>query len=719
MTPERWTEISAAFSAALDQAPAARGKYLDETLAHDAALRDEVARLLRDAEEAESRGFMREPAWVMDDIPLHLPDFKGGDSEFSGVEYIGQGGMGVVYKAYQKNFDRWVALKFISPSHISSAQDLERFRREGQSMARLRHPNIVTVHETGDYQGRPYFVMELIDGRSLGDRAEEFIDRPLEAAALVEIVALAVHHAHQRRVLHNDLKPANILLDEEGQPHITDFGLAKRLGADVSASTTGAVEGTASYMSPEQAEGKEVTTVSDVYALGGVLYTLLTGRPPLRGATVQETLRQVREDAPKSPHELNPKVEATLEAICLKCLSKDRSLRYASASELASDLTNYRAGAETAANPWSRRQRIASWCRRNMTEAGLAAAVIAIWIFAVVMALSVAQARKADLLQATLKGVSFAAKDLATTALLQLRYLGRNVDIATADTRFADLLAKEDRKGLEEILRDICAGQPIPFKTCYVINSKGIMLAHVPRSDESIGGDYSWRNHFQGAKALGLKGIGGSVYVSRVYRGRSDNFYKFAVSAPILDAQKRFLGVIATSVITDASMGLVALHGDNRKVALVAPTDIDSPELKLDPDNEKYVVLYHPGYRQGVDPVAFPYVDKIGMRRDAMADEQFQLADPKTQIAPDANYLDPVSAVAKEYSGRWIAGFAPVGNTGFVVIVQQRFEDAVSVEASTLWGLALWSALASLVAVAILGVVLWRWTKQRRVKVIA
>ena len=714
MTPERWTEINEAFSALLDQEPATRGKYIDEVFPHDAALRAEVLTLLRDADEAESRGFMREPAWVIDDIPLFLPDFKGGDSEFSGVEYIGQGGMGVVYKAYHKNFDHWVALKFISPSHVSSAADLERFRTEGQSMARLKHPNIVTVHETGEYQGRPYFVMELVEGQSLRDRVDEFVDRPRDAAALVETLALAVHHAHQRRVLHNDLKPGNILLDSEGEPHITDFGLAKRFDKDASPSTTGAVEGTASYMSPEQADGRDITTVSDVYALGAILYTLLTGGPPFRGDTVQETLRRVIKEPPQPPHELNPIVEETLEAICLKCLSKDRSLRYASANELARDLANYRAGEETVASPWSRRQRIASWCRRNMIEAGLVTAVIAIWIFAVVMALSVAQARKADLLQATLKSVSFAAKDLATTALLQLRYLGRNVDIATADSRLADMLAKNDRKGLERLLVDICAGQPIPFKTCYVINRDGIMLAHVPRSDESIGSDYSWRNHFQGAKALGLKGITGSVYVSRVYRGRSDNFYKFAVSAPILNAEKRFVGVITTSVMTDASMGLVSLHGDNRKVALIAPTDVDSPELKLDSNNEKYVVLYHPGYRKGIDPVEFPYANKVGVRRGAIADEQFQLSDAKLQISPDDNYVDPVAAVAKEYAGRWIAGFAPVGNTGFVVIVQQRFEDAVSVESSTLWGLALWSALASIVAVAILAVVLWRWTKERR-----
>ncbi len=706
MTSERWTEINAAFSAVLDQEPGDRGKYLEEAFAHDAALREEVARLLRDAQEAENEGFLREPPWVIDDIPLFLPDFRNGDSEFSRIEYIGQGGMGVVYKAYQKNFDRWVALKFSSPSHLITSADLERFRAEAQSMARLRHPNIVTVHETGEHQGRPYFIMELIDGKSLNDRVKEFADRPRDAAALVETVALAVHHAHQRRVLHNDLKPANILLDEEAQPHITDFGLARRFEENVAPSATGAIEGTASYMSPEQAEGKEITTASDVYGLGAILYTLLTGTPPFRGETIQETLQLVRNEIPKSLRLLNPKVDSDLEAICLKSLNKDKSQRYVSASGLAHDLARYLRGDETVATPWTRRERVVAWCRRNKVEAGLVTAVIAIWIFAVVMALSVAHARKSDLLQATLNGASFAAKDLAATALLQLRYLSRNIEIATAHPTLADMLAKDDRKGLQQIVFDLCSGQGFAFMTCYIINRDGIMMVHAPPADHIIGGDFSWRNHFQGAKAKGVKGVGGPVHISRVYRGYSDNIYKFAISAPILDRHNNFLGTIATSVTTDASLGPVFLHDDNRKVALIAPTDINSPE---EPRIDKSVVLYHPGYRKGVDPVEFPYMNKVRMKPDPANNEQFQLSDSKLQILPDDNYIDPVSSVANEYAGRWIAGFAPVGNTGFVVVVQQRFDDAVSLESSTLWNLALGSALASLVAVVIIGMVLWRW----------
>lgn len=712
MKPERWTEVNAAFSAVLDREPDERGKYLDEAFAHDASLREEVARLLREGQEAERAGFLREPVWVAHDTPLFLADFKDGDSEFSGIEYLGEGGMGVVYKAYHKNFDRWVALKFSSQSHSMSSADLERFRAEAQNMARLRHSNIVTVHETGEYQGRPYFIMDLIDGKSLNDKVQEFVDRPRDAAALVETVALAVHHAHQRRVLHNDLKPANILIDEEGQPHVTDFGLARRFGEDVVSSAPGAVEGTASYMSPEQVDGREITTASDVHGLGAILYTLLTGRAPFRGKTVQETLALVRDEDPTPPRALNPKVDRDLEAICLRCLKKHRSERYISASSLAHDLERYLSGIETIARPWTRRERVVSWCRRNKMEAGLVTGVLAVWIFAMVMALSVAQARKAHLLQAAVDGVSFAAKDLAQTALLQLRYLGRNIELATADNSLAAMLANDDRKGLHEVVLGLCRDQSVPFITCYIINRDGIMVAHAPRADHMIGGDFSWRNHFQGAKAKAVTPPGGALHVSRVYRGRSDDVYKFAVSAPILNRQKTLLGTIATSVTTDTSLGPVILS-DSRKVALIAPADINSPDERK---SDKHVIVYHPGYRKGIDPVEFHAIDRIRMKAGPMHDQQQPASDPKPIVFHDDNYRDPAAAVAREYTGRWIAGFAPVGNTGFVVVVQQRFEDAVSLESSTLWSLALWSALASVVAVAILMIVLWQWARSRRLK---
>jgi hypothetical protein len=177
MTSQRWNEVCTAFGDVLSREAAERATYLETALAHDPGLHNAVANLLRDLEEAETDGFLQDPAWVLDDMPLHLPDFRNGDSLFSRIEYLGHGGMGVVYKAYQREFDRWVALKLCSP-RLTTTADRERFRAEAQNMARLRHANIVTVHETGDYQGRPYFVMELIEGKSLSERLAQFAERP-------------------------------------------------------------------------------------------------------------------------------------------------------------------------------------------------------------------------------------------------------------------------------------------------------------------------------------------------------------------------------------------------------------------------------------------------------------------------------------------------------------------------------------------------------------
>jgi len=689
MTSERWEQINAAFSAVLDQEAPERAQYLDRVFTHDTALRDEVARLLRDAQTADSQGFLQAPAWIIDDIPLFLPDFRNGDSEYSRIEYIGHGGMGIVYRAYHSNIDKWVALK------LSYTKDRERFRTEAQSMAQLRHPNIVTVHATGEYEGRPYFVMELIEGNPLNNRLAEFAERPRRAAELVEVVALAVHHAHQRRILHNDLKPANILLDEEGQPHVADFGLSTRLGQGIAPSATGAIEGTASYMSPEQAEGKEITTLSDVYGLGALLYTLLTGTPPFRGATVQETLQLVRNAIPNSPRALNPNVDVTLEAICLKCLNKDPAQRYTSANALAQELIRYRTGQEVIARPWTPRERIVAWSRRNIVEAGLVVAVIAIWIFVLVMAMSVAQVRKADLLKATMDGVEFTAKDLATAADQLLGHLSKYVETETAKPRLAEFVAQNNRKALQQILGDVCSAEPMQFATCYILSQDGKMLAHAPPAPELIDMDFSSRDYFRGAKQLGLNGDGGS-YISRAYKGMSDNRYKFSISAPILDGQRHFLGVIVTSVATAASLGPVIPQHEGRKAALIAPEENPGPGNSMD----RHLILIHPAYRNGdpIDPIEFRDIDKIRRK----------------EIPPDDHYVDPVSAVDKEYAGRWIAGFAHVGNTRFVLVVQQPFRDAVSLESSTLWNLVLWSALASLVAVAIMAMVLWRWASSRR-----
>jgi tetratricopeptide (TPR) repeat protein/tRNA A-37 threonylcarbamoyl transferase component Bud32 len=295
-----------------------------------------------------------------------------GDYEL--LKVLGEGGMGIVYKARQLSLNRPVAVKMIKAARFASVDEVRRFQNESEAVARLDHPNIVPVFEVGQYEDQHYFSMKLIAGESLDKRSKDYLSDPRRAAELLAITAGAIHHAHQRGILHRDLKPANILIDSEGRPHVTDFGLAKRVEGDSELTRSGAILGTPAYMAPEQASGKRgaVTTVTDVYGLGAVLYVVLTGKAPFGGDSVIDTLEQVRERPPIPPTKRNPRVPRDLEVICLKCLEKDPRFRYASADALAEDLTLWLAGKPIVARPVGRGERARLWIRRHPATAALA-----------------------------------------------------------------------------------------------------------------------------------------------------------------------------------------------------------------------------------------------------------------------------------------------------------------------------------------------------------
>jgi serine/threonine-protein kinase len=292
---------------------------------------------------------------------------------------LGRGGMGVVYRARQRGLGRLVALKMIRAAGLVDGEPLLRFRAEAEAVARLRHPNIVQIYEIGELAGRPYFSLELAEGGSLDAKLAGTPQPARQAAALVEPLARAVHHAHEHGIVHRDLKPSNVLLTADGVPKLTDFGLARSLAEPGAAARThsGAVVGTPSYMAPEQAEGRPRATgpASDVYALGAILYEALTGRPPFRGPTVLDTLEQVRSQEPVPPRHLQPGVPRDLETITLKCLQKDPGRRYASAAALADDLRRFLEDRPIVARPVGVVGRGWRWCRRNRAVAGLLAAV--------------------------------------------------------------------------------------------------------------------------------------------------------------------------------------------------------------------------------------------------------------------------------------------------------------------------------------------------------
>lgn len=300
---------------------------------------------------------------------------------------LGRGGMGVVYKAQQTSLKRLVALKLIRDGALAGPADRARFRIEAEAAARMRHPNIVQVYDVGEHHGRPYFAMELVEGGSLDEHlARQPLASP-RAAELTRTLALAVHHAHAQQVVHRDLKPANILLRAAGevsgdssqattlhppltahQLKITDFGLAKRLDCDSTAWTQdGAILGTAGYMAPEQAAGqvREIGPAADVYALGAILYELLTGRPPFQADSWNKAVDQVLHDEPPPPTRWRTDVPRDLETVCLKCLEKEPGRRYASAHALADDLGRFLEGQPIAAVPLDARERLARLAARD------------------------------------------------------------------------------------------------------------------------------------------------------------------------------------------------------------------------------------------------------------------------------------------------------------------------------------------------------------------
>jgi predicted Ser/Thr protein kinase len=322
-----------------------RGETVDldaECRAHP-ALAEELRRLwgavlIADVAGSDSQQALETPA-LPDDLPV-LP-CRVGDYEL--LEEIGRGGMGVVYRARQISLQRDVALKMILRGQLASDADRERFCQEAEAAARIDHPGIVPVYEVGSDQGRHYFSMRLIQGQTLAQRLAEGPMLPREAARILAAVARAIAAAHRQGMLHRDLKPSNILLDAHDQPHVTDFGLAKRHADPLSLTRSGAVLGTPAYMAPEQAAGArgEVGPASDVYSLGCVLYHMLTGRPPFTAASPVDVLLLVLEQDPVPPRLINPKADRDLEMIALRCLQKPPDLRYATADALARDLEAY------------------------------------------------------------------------------------------------------------------------------------------------------------------------------------------------------------------------------------------------------------------------------------------------------------------------------------------------------------------------------------------
>jgi WD40 repeat protein/tRNA A-37 threonylcarbamoyl transferase component Bud32 len=377
---------------------------------------------------------------------------------------LGRGGMGVVYRARQVRLSRAVALKMILAGQHAGAEAAARFLAEAEAVAKLQHPNIVQIFHVDEHSGFPYFEMEFVGGGSLAARLDGTPRPPREAARLVETLARAMAEAHRLGVVHRDLKPGNILLTPEGVPKVADFGLAKLLNVESGLTRTDAVLGSPSYMAPEQAEGKTkgIGPAADIYSLGAILYELLTGRPPFRGATVLETLHQVKTAEPVPPSRLVPGLPRDAETVALKCLQKDPAKRYESATALAEELRRYQAGEPIVARPVGSPERAWRWCKRNPALAALAGAVATLLV--------------AVALGATLSAVRFRSLSRELESNLYFSDIAlAHRELSADNLRRAQELLNDCPQGLRQwewsYLNRLCRVEPVIFRATAGVHS--------------------------------------------------------------------------------------------------------------------------------------------------------------------------------------------------------------------------------------------------------
>jgi len=614
------------------------------------------------------------------------------------LERSARGGMGVVYRARERGLDRDVALKVIRSGDLASKEEKDRFKREAKTAASLKHPNIVRVLDSGVHQGLPYFTLELIEGKNLAQVLPELRHDPDRVAGIMALVSQAVSYAHRRGILHRDLKPANILIDAHGTPHVTDFGLAMHIGHESRITRNGDIVGTLPYMSPEQATGpsEELTTRSDVYSLGAILYELLTGRPPIAGRTMGELLGRLQREEPIPPRKLDRSIPADLEAVCLRCLEKDPDRRCSSAI-LVENMKRVIDGDPIPGTPVLRR--LSKWFARRPGVAAAGAEVALFLVVAIAASFSVTAAQADDRRQEVLRTNVYAARTLAGSVLAQLKDYRDAMAQAAADFPPAlapDLLQPwtrpEDGTALERYCQELYAryddpdsglrqpGGPSPFNTWFVLDKEGIARARWPVSPREFRGrNYLWRDYYQGALAI-ARTHGHSVHVSRAFLSESHGTLKFAFSAPLYGPDKAFIGVMVAMADSGGTLGSLRmsdLNDEHRTAVLVAPRDHTRELAEAGaPFPSDHAILVHDSLRLGqITSLESARVREVvaraaqGAARHAL--QQLRLTGPEA-VAFDEDHRDPMQG----YEGRWLAGFAPVGNTGFVVIVQTPYDAA-------------------------------------------
>jgi tRNA A-37 threonylcarbamoyl transferase component Bud32 len=595
------------------------------------------------------------------------------------LEQIGQGGMGVVYRARQRGLGRVVALKLLLAGSRATEAEIKRFHTEAKAAATLKHPHVVAIHEVGEHEGQHYFSMDYVEGQSLAEVIRRTPLPAARAARYVKIIAEAIHYAHERGILHRDLKPHNVLIDAQDEPRITDFGLARQIDVESDLTISGAVLGTPSYMPPEQAAGnrREIGRASDVYSLGAILYDLLTGRPPFRAETPLDTLRQVIDTDPAPPRLMNRKVPRDLETICLKCLAKEPAQRYATAHELAEDLGRFLRQEPIHARPVSSVGRVWRWSRRQPALAGLAGAVGVLFLLLGVAAFIL----RHDVGVGVLDNAQAKAGWLAGE-LLRLRLVVHDM---ASSPELAKLITANDLPALRTFLAGRLAPPNANLPSWirgqnWVIMTNGWTMLRwpVPEHEQKRLQDRSARDYYAGALArVGSNGVD-LVHISQFYRSAEDDHYKFGASEVVRDAEGTVVGVLALMLRPVNLAQALGTSNDRTKTAIFGVWD---QSTELNPDDAhaadratkpEFVIWYHPelGTNNVVEPASHRFLPELLPLTTARRVPP----DPSgaIQTRMDWLYHDPIARRQPELTGIWLGAFARVPDTPFVVLSESR-----------------------------------------------
>ena len=597
-------------------------------------------------------------------------DPPGYFADYRKLSVLGKGATSVVYRALRDGDSQEVALKIMSNADAATDLERRRFNAATAAAATLDHPNIVKVLDFGEHDGVPFVVMTLVEGEDLKNRLEQSRPLPEEAARWIHKIANAIQHAHTRgKLLHRDLKPANIVIDRGGEPHVTDFGIAKRLDQETGGSA-GTNPGTLCYMAPEQILPGVglLTPASDVWSLGVMFYELLTHNVPFWSESLVEMVEQIRSADPVPPRELNPTVSGSFENICLKCLERSPARRYVSAECLGEDLERALRGERTIARAPSLSVRTRRWIRRHPRiftgiAVGLALAIAAAALMGIAWRAHLrGQARELDT-------NAFIASGQAGAVLFQLREYADRLERTSHDAVVARILS--DGKTVEPAprLKPFAEG----FDGIFVLTTNGRILAQWPSPmPEVFIRTYDFRDYFRGGRRLAESGRRG-VYLARAYRSESLGALEFAFAAPLNTTTGEWAGLVVATIHAKAGLGAVRMEEESADAerittALLGPRDNDRPTAGA-PSPPDFAFLVHPGLSVGEEVTLhepMPTQLRKAFGPSAEAGEQF--VSRYASVLKVHNFRNPIPSS----DGESLAAFAPVGRTGFVVLVETR-----------------------------------------------